>query len=143
MDASIERIKKEVWQRLEDSQCVYLATAEADQPRVRPITLLNLDEKFWVATNTRSAKAHQMMRNPNVEFCLPLTEECGNGYIRVAGVAYVVTDQQTRETIGAGVPFLKQYWASADDPAFCLVRIRRVEVEYLRPGDSDAITFIV
>ena len=143
MHASIERIKEEVWQRLEDSQCVYLATAEADQPRVRPITLLNLDEKFWIATGTRSAKAHQMLRNPNVEFCLPLTEECGNGYIRVAGIATVVTDQQTRAAIGAKVPYLKEYWAGADDPAFCLIRVTRVEVEYLRPGDGDAVTFIV
>ena len=57
MDPSIEQIKKEVWQGLKDTQCVYLATGEADQPRVRPITLLNLDEKFWIATGTRSAKA--------------------------------------------------------------------------------------
>jgi len=30
-----------------------------------------------------------------------------------------------------------------DDPDFCLIRITRVEVEYLRPGEDEATTFIV
>jgi len=143
MSQSIEEVRREVWDRLAASQCVYLATAEADQPRVRPVTLLDIDRKFWIATGTRSAKARQMLRNPNVEFCLPLTEECGNGYVRIAGVASVVTDPEVRTAIGAQIPFLTDYWSGADDPSFCLVRITRVEVEYLRPGEHDAVTFIV
>jgi uncharacterized pyridoxamine 5'-phosphate oxidase family protein len=143
MAQGLEEVKQEVWDHLKESQCVYLATAEADQPRVRPVTLLNIDEKFWIATTTRSAKARQMRRNPNVEFCLPLSAECGTGYIRVAGVAGVVTDQKTRTAIGEKIPFLKEYWATPDDPSFCLIRITRVEIEYLRPGAEYATTFIV
>ncbi len=143
MPRSIEEIRQEAWSQLKDSQCVYLATAEADQPRVRPVTLLNLDEKFWIATSTRSAKARQMRRNPNVEFCLPLDEECGNGYIRISGVATVIADHETIEQIGSRIPFLTEYWEGANDPDFCLIRITRVEVEYLKPGEATATTFIV
>ena len=139
----MEEIRQEVWGQLKESQCVYLATAEANQPRVRPVTLLNIDRKFWTATSTRSAKARQMLRNPNVEFCIPLSEECGNGYVRVAGMAKVVTDQDTRSAIGSKIPFLAEYWAGAEDPNFCLIRIARVEIEFLRPGEKSAITFIV
>ena len=143
MSRSIEEIRQEVWSRLKDSQCVYLATAEADQPRVRPVTLLDLDEKFWIATNTRSAKVHQMRRNPNVEFCLPLHEECGDGYIRIGGVATIIADHETIAQIGSRIPFLSEYWEGTNDPDFCLIRITRVEVEYLKPGDATAATFIV
>jgi uncharacterized pyridoxamine 5'-phosphate oxidase family protein len=143
MGKRLDEIKQEVWDHLKEAQCVYLATAEADQPRVRPVTLLDIDEKFWIATTTRSAKARQMRRNPNVEFCLPLDAERGNGYVRVAGVADVVTDPKTRRTIGEQIPFLKDYWGTPDDPSFCLIRITRVEVEYLRPGEKYATTFLV
>lgn len=143
MPRSLNEIRQEVWGHLKDSQCVYLATAEADQPRVRPITLLDLDQKFWIATGTRSAKARQIRRNPNVEFCLPLGDGCGNGYIRIAGVASVVTDHDQRQRIGEQVPFIEDYWAGVDDPEFCLIRITRVEVEYMPPGAEEAFTFMV
>jgi uncharacterized pyridoxamine 5'-phosphate oxidase family protein len=143
MTRSLEDVRQEVWSQLKDSQCVYLATAEADQPRVRPVTLLNIDQKFWIATSPRSAKARQILRNPNVEFCIPLSEECGNGYIRIAGVASVVTDSAVRTEIGGKIPFLKEHWSGTDDPNLCLIRITRVEVEHLKPGEMEAQTFIV
>ena len=143
MPRSIDEVRKEVWSRFRDMQSVYLATAEADQPRVRPVTLLNLDEKFWIATGTRSAKTRQIRRNPNVEFCLPLAEEDGAGYVRVSGVASIVTDHETLESIGPRIPFLNEHWEGIDDPDFCLIRITRVEIEYMKPGASTAMTFIV
>lgn len=143
MTGSLEGIRQEAWSHLKESQCVYLATVEADQPRVRPVSLLNIDEKFWIATSPRSAKARQVLRNPNVEFCIPLNEECGNGYIRIAGVATVISDAAVRAEIGGKVPFLKEHWSGSDDPDFCLIRITRVEVEYLKPGEMQAHTFIV
>ncbi|MFC2099508.1 pyridoxamine 5'-phosphate oxidase family protein [Candidatus Bipolaricaulota bacterium] len=143
MTRSLEDVRQEVWSQLKDSQCVYLATAEADQPRVRPVTLLNIDQKFWIATSPRSAKARQILRNPNVEFCIPLSEECGNGYIRIAGVASVVTDSALRTKIGEKIPFLKEHWSGTDDPNLCLIRITRVEVEHLKPGQMEPDTFIV
>jgi uncharacterized pyridoxamine 5'-phosphate oxidase family protein len=143
MGKSIEQIRQEVWGCFQPSQCVYLGTTEVDQPRVRPVTLLNLDEKFWIATGTRSGKARQMRRNPNVEFCLPLTAECGQGYVRVSGVASPVTGPETRDRIAEQIPFLHDFWSGSDDPDFALFRITRVEVEYLAPGETEAHTFIV
>jgi len=139
----IDGIKEEAWGALADVQTVYLATAEADQPRVRPVTLLKIDRRLWIATSMRSAKARQIRRNPNVEFCLPLSDERGNGYLRVAGLASLVTDPDTRAEIGGKVPFLNEYWSGTDDPDFSLLRIVRVEVEYLRPGEQEPYTFIV
>jgi uncharacterized pyridoxamine 5'-phosphate oxidase family protein len=143
MSASIAEVQKEVRSLFKPNQCVYLATVEGDQPRVRPVTLLDIDRKFWIATGHRSAKARQMLRNPNVEFCLPLTETCGTGYLRVAGVAAVETDPEMRREIGAQIPFLSEYWSGPDDPNVALFRITRVEIEYLKPGEMAAVTFLV
>lgn len=143
MSRSIEEVRQEVWSQMRDSQRVYLATAEGDQPRVRPVTLFDLDEKFWIATNRRSAKTRQMQGNPNVEFCLPLHNEHGDGYIRISGVATIIADHETIEQIGNRIPFLAEYWKGVDDPDFCLIRITRVEVEYQEPGEATAFTFMV
>jgi len=143
MGKSLDEIKQEVWDHVGETQCVYLATAEGVQPRVRPVTLLDIDEKFWIATGTDSAKTKQMKSNPNVEFCLPLTADNGTGYIRVAGEADVVTDPETRAAIGNQVPFLKEFWTGVDDPSFCLLRITRVEIEYLPPGEFESHSFLV
>jgi pyridoxamine 5'-phosphate oxidase len=143
MSASIAEVQKEVWSLFKPSQCVYLATAEGDQPRVRPVTLLDIDRKFWIATGRRSAKARQMLRNPNVEFCLPLTETCGTGYLRIAGVATAEEDPETRRRIGDQILFLREYWSGPDDPNVALFRITRVEIEYLKPGEMTAVTFLV
>ena len=143
MSASIAEVQKEVWNLLKPSQCVYLATAEGDQPRVRPVTLLDIDRKFWIATGRRSAKARQMLRNPNVEFCLPLTETSGTGYLRIAGVATAEEDPETRRRIGDQISFLREYWSGPDDPNVTLIRITRVEIEYLKPGEMTAVTFLV
>jgi len=143
MSRSIDDIRQEVWSRFREMQSVYFATAEADQPRVRPVTLLNLDRKFWIATSMRSAKARQVRRNPNVEFCLPLESQPETGYIRVGGLASIVTDRETIRSIGSQLPFLAEYWEGVDDPDLCLLRITRVEVEYMKPGDSEPTTFLV
>jgi len=142
MTETLERIKAEVWGHLETAQCAYIATAETDQPRVRPVTLFDIDQKLWIATSARSGKARQIRRNPNVEFCIPLSDQCGNGYIRIAGVAMVVSDIETRTSIARQIPFLTDHWSGIDDPDFCLIRTTRVEVEYMRPGSSEAHTFM-
>ncbi|MBU1050433.1 pyridoxamine 5'-phosphate oxidase family protein [Candidatus Bipolaricaulota bacterium] len=143
MSKTLDEIKTAVWMHFQPGQCVYLATAEGDQPRVRPITLLNLEEKFWIATSPRSAKSRQILRNPNVEFCYPLSAECGNGYIRVSGIATITRDGDVIERIGGQIPFLTEHWTGTQDPDFCLIRITRVEIEYLEPGESIPHTFIV
>jgi len=131
MSKTLAEIKMDVWAHFQPGQCVYLATAEGDQPRVRPITLLNLEEKFWIATSPRSAKSRQILRNPNVEFCYPLSTDCSTGYIRVSGIATITRDTDVIERIGNQIPFLTEHWTGTQDPNFCLIRITRVEIEYL------------
>jgi len=134
-------VKKEAWSYFKGYQTVMLATAEGGHPRVRPVTLINYDHKFWVATGTNSAKVREMRGNPNIEFCLQFQGEAGGGYVRVAGLGDVVTDQGPKEKLFAHTSFLADYWEGADDPSYALIQIIPVEVEYMRPGDIDAQRF--
>ena len=43
---------KEMLEEFGDLQHVVLATVDGDQPRVRPVTLISLDGRFWVTTGT-------------------------------------------------------------------------------------------
>ncbi len=134
-------VKKEAWSHFKDYQTVMLATAEGGHPRVRPVTLINYEHKLWIATGTSSAKVKEMRGNPNIEFCLQFQGEAGSGYVRIAGLGEVVTDQGLKEKLFAHTAFLTDYWEGADDLSYALIHIIPVEVEYMRPGDMDAQRF--
>lgn len=136
-------IEKEVWKRFADYETVMLATAEGDQPRVRPVTLIRYESAFWVATGTDSVKTAQISANPKVEFCLSLNNEAGNGYVRVAGKAELVADHLAKERLARHIEFFADYWSGPDDPTYSLIRISPREVEYLRPGEMLARRFLV
>ncbi len=56
MDSKKENIKNEIWNYFQNFQYVFLATSEGDQPRVRPVTLIHLAQRFWVTTGTYDKK---------------------------------------------------------------------------------------
>jgi len=60
---SVENV--ESWFRFQ--QVVYLATSEGDQPRVRPVSLINFKRRFYVITGARGGV--------NAEKLLPASSE--------------------------------------------------------------------
>jgi uncharacterized pyridoxamine 5'-phosphate oxidase family protein len=59
---------KEAWAHFQDFQHVFLATVEGNHPRVRPVTLVYFENRFWITTETKSAKVKQVENNPKVNF---------------------------------------------------------------------------
>ena len=53
-----------VLNQFRDFQHVFLATIDGDQARVRPVTLIRFDGKFWITTDTWSEKVKQIQKNP-------------------------------------------------------------------------------
>ncbi|MCK4432353.1 MAG: pyridoxamine 5'-phosphate oxidase family protein [Methanomicrobia archaeon] len=134
-------IKEEVWTLFKDFQHVFLATVEDDQPRVRPVTLIYFDKKFWITTGTEDAKIKQIQKNPKIELCLYLQEGDKECYVRVAGMAKIIKDRETKETIARHCDFFSKHWEDVDDPNYTLIEIRPIEVEYLGPGEFLAQRF--
>ena len=124
---------KEAWSRFKDFQHVFLATMEGDQPRVRPVTLIYFNKRFWITTDTRSVKVKQIQGNPKVEFCLLFKEGDRNCCIRVAGLAKIIKDKETKARIAGRCDFFSEHWESVDDPGYTLLEICPAEIEYVRP----------
>jgi general stress protein 26 len=118
-----------------DFQHVFLATADGKQPKVRPVTLIYLDKKFWITTGTQDAKVKQIRENPRVEFCLYFREGDIGVYVRVSGIANIIDDQNAKERIANHIDFFSEHWDSFDDPNYTLLEIVPKEIEYLR-GDE-------
>ncbi len=136
-------IKEQAWSHFTDYQPVMLATVEGMQPRIRPVTLIYYEQRFWVTTGSKSAKVKQIERNPQMEFCLQFQRESGGGYVRVAGVGEIVVDRETKKRVAEHIDFFTDYWKDVDDPDYALLRIRPIAVEYMRPGEMEAQKFIV
>ena len=59
---------QEVYEFLKNCGVYYLATAEGDQPRVRPFGTVDIfDGKLYIQTGKIKAVAQQMLANPKVE----------------------------------------------------------------------------
>jgi len=136
-------IKQEAWSRFKDFEYVMLATEEGEQPRVRPVTLISYDHKFWVATGTKDAKIAQIQENQHIEICLQFQVETGGGYVRVAGKGEIVTDHETKKKLAEHIDYFDKHWTDVDDPNFTLLLIVPSEVEYLPPGVMKAEKFKV
>jgi pyridoxamine 5'-phosphate oxidase len=109
---------------------VYFATADGDQPRVRPMALQFADEKgFCFQTESVKSLYRQIKANDKVELCFHSTEGGGLGSVmRVTGKAVFVDDLELKSKLLAERPFLKGLGIkSADDPLFVLVRVSKGE----------------
>lgn len=143
MNSSIENVREEVWSHFKDFQAIFLATIDANAPRVRPVTLIHFDKKMWVTTGSGDAKIKQIQTNNKIEFCLLLGIGGESGYVRCNGRAEIVGDAATRKLIADNTPFFKTFWKTADDLGYTLLRIHAEEVEYLRPGTMKVERFSV
>ena len=55
---------------LDEAQVYYLATADGDQPRVRPFgTALVYEGKLYIQTGKVKPVSHQLAENPKAEIC--------------------------------------------------------------------------
>ena len=60
----------EVWQFIKECGVYYLATADKDQPRVRPFGTAEIFEgKLYIQTGKKKDCYKQLLENPNAEIC--------------------------------------------------------------------------
>jgi uncharacterized pyridoxamine 5'-phosphate oxidase family protein len=124
-------------------QVVYLATADGDQPRVRPVSLIMLGERFYVVTGARggvnAGKLRQIRANPRVEYYLPLERDGSGGFIRGEGTAQIVDDQATRTLLWGEVPWARGYFSSPDHPDYVLLEILHTGYTFREPGTVEIV----
>ncbi|MEI9898497.1 MAG: pyridoxamine 5'-phosphate oxidase family protein [Chthoniobacter sp.] len=108
-----------------------LATVDGDQPRVRPVSPVRVDEDFTIyVANLRSyGKTHEIAANPKVE--LNYLDEA-HDQVRITGVAEVLNDTPILHEIWESNPLLRRYLGSADNAALIIYRIRPSRVRFMR-----------
>jgi general stress protein 26 len=122
----------------------YLATADGDQPWVRPVTpIVEDDMSTWVATFSTSRKVRQLEKNPNV--CLSFVEHPdGNRAAVVFGQAVTEADPEQRRRVWKLAPFdMAGYFPGGPDSKdYCLLRIVPRQVEWREDWESGSKTFV-
>ena len=96
---------------LKDAGVYYLATAEGDQPRVRPFGTAHIFEgKLYFQTGLIKDVAKQMTANPKVEICAFL-----NGtWIRVCGEAVLDDRIEAQQSMLDAYPNLQKMYQAGD-----------------------------
>ena len=143
MEKIPDDVRDELWASFYEYRMVYLATATDDQPKVRPLTMVPLDSKFWILTGTNDAKMEQIKKNNKIEACMPIEKDENTGYARFSGNAIVVQDKDIKTSIAERVEYFKHYWKSLDDPNYTLLEMDFSEVEYMKPGDNLAKKYLL
>jgi general stress protein 26 len=108
----------------------HLATVDAGQPRVRPVSPVRTDGFTVYVANLRSYhKTVEIAANPQVELCY-LDDR--HDQVRITGLAEVVTDRAALQEIWDSNPLLRQYLGRIDNPEFILYRVRPARVRFMR-----------
>jgi uncharacterized pyridoxamine 5'-phosphate oxidase family protein len=134
-----DELKREIWDNFSEQQHIFLATVEEDQPRVRPVTLIHLQDKFFFATGSNDAKVRQIKQNPKTEFCLLLEKNEQKGTIRAQCSAKIVEDKGVKAHVFSKISFLREFWKTPEDPSYTLVKLHPVGIEYMKPGNVQSV----
>jgi len=120
--------------QFKETQYVALATIDGIRPRVRPVTLIYLDRRFWMVTSTSSNKVIQIKQNANVEFTYQFNENSEDYCIRILGKAKIIKDKETKTSIAKRIGFFNNHWSSPEDPDYTLLEILPDELQYVAPS---------
>ena len=99
----VMEIQDKIMSSFNEQQVVSLATTEEKQPRVRPMTLIHMDGKFYMITGARGGKnarkLEQIRENPRFEYYLTLKGTEMDGFIRGMGKTWEQEDKATKKKI--------------------------------------------
>lgn len=96
---------------LQKARIFYVATAEDDQPRVRPFGIAHIiDGRLCVMTGKCKPVSKQIEKNPKAEVCACIDGE----WVRITGKLLEDDRMETRNAMLEAYPFMKKTY-SADD----------------------------
>lgn len=132
-------MKEKIMPYFRKTQMVTLATCEGDQPRLRPMTLIVKDDRFFFATGSNDNKGKQLAENPKAEFCLTISNDANSGYLRGSGKMVAVKDEPTRKEIADWSEFIYNYWQDPTDPDYCLYEMLITQTRFMKPGEMQEV----
>jgi uncharacterized pyridoxamine 5'-phosphate oxidase family protein len=123
---------QEVLKFLAESKVFFLATADGNQPRVRPLGFfMEHGGKLCFCTSNQKDMYKQMKANPQVEICALV----GRDFMRVAGKAVFVTSAASKQKALEVMPPLSAKY-SVDDKIFEIFAIEEASVTTIDAGGA-------
>lgn len=102
---------EEVYEFLKKAGVYYLATTEADQPRVRPLGTVDIfDGKIYIQTGKSKAVAKQLAINPKAEICAYMDGR----WLRVSCELIEDDRREARKHMLDSYPELRQMYSEDD-----------------------------
>ena len=103
---------KEVFDFLKSARTYYLATAEGDQPRVRPFGTVDIFEgRLYIQTGKSKSVSKQLQANPKAEICA----FDGGRWLRVSGTLVRDDRVEAKAHMLDNYPELKAMYSADDD----------------------------
>jgi general stress protein 26 len=112
---------------------VYFATSDKNQPRVRPMALINHNEELWIVSRSYEDKVKQIKKNSKFELTFMVDDEF-KGMIRAAGNAQVIEDLEIKKELVESISWFSNYFKSHEDPNYGLIKLEILEVRTLSSG---------
>ncbi len=124
-----------IQQMVLDAGMGYLATCDGDQPRVRTMMPVLLDDgRLLMATFPHMKKIGQIAKNPKVELCFV---DRKLSHCRIEGEAHVSGDAGLKEELWNKQMMLRQFFSGPEDQNFVLVIVAPVKINMMNIGDKD------
>jgi general stress protein 26 len=114
-----------------------LASLDGDQPRLRPVSPVRVDEDtltIYVANLRGYHKTVEIAANPKVELCYL---DAHHDQVRITGEAEILTDRPLLEEIWESNPLLRRYLGSLDNPDLIIYRITPNRIRFMREWALD------
>ena len=127
---------QEILSHFKEMQTVFFATSDKERPYVRPMILLYVDNKFWVATGADDAKTPELRENPHFEFCYLIEKGVENGSLRGSGQVEFIQDINIRKKFIDDFSYIRHYWQEQEDPSYILLQLHVDSIEYMRSGEQ-------
>ena len=117
---------------LDEAQTYYLATAEGDQPRVRPFgTALIYKDKLYIQTGKVKPVSHQLKANPKAEIC---AFKDGT-WIRIAGELIEDETREVKTLMLEKMPVLRNMY-NEDDGNMQMLYFKNAKVVFASFGKA-------
>jgi general stress protein 26 len=112
-----------------------LASDDAGQPRLRPVSLVKTEGfTVWVANLRGYHKTTEIAANPRVELCYL---DPDHHQVRITGRAAIETDPALLAAIWEKNPLLRSYLGRPDNPELIVYRIDPHRVRYMKEWALD------
>ena len=126
--------KDEVIDLIKDAGYGFLATTDKDQPKVRPVMPLLMDDGNLLLAMIKGKRTiEQVKKNPLIEICYVDRKMC---FCRISGKAKITEDNDKKQLVWDNIPMLKQFLGGPQDPNFVLIEIESTSVEAMSPQQT-------